>query len=102
MKHFLAFIIIWALVLTAPFSFSGDNCPDFRPDCSSLSQNCMKGHAAVVQLRADAAQNEPLLTPCAVVITRSFPDSYIIDPSFPFRRSPLHGRAPPHLLGIIS
>lgn len=32
MKRFLTKLIIFALFLTAPLSFTGDRCPDFKPD----------------------------------------------------------------------
>lgn len=33
MKKYLVNLIILALMLTAPLSFTGDRCPDFKPDC---------------------------------------------------------------------
>jgi hypothetical protein len=96
MLRYFSRILIFTLILTAPLSFCGDNCPDFRP-AFEIKEICSdKTDAIVVQQRATASTPLPfslhthensILALFAFLTKSSFtPDSFSVS---------LHDRAPP-------
>lgn len=52
MLKYFSRILIFTLLLTAPLSFTGDKCPDFKPFCDIKQSQKQKPAAVIVQKRS--------------------------------------------------
>ncbi len=99
MKCFFAKLIIFALVLTAPLSFTGDRCPDFKPDCVRSNYAEKARAVSVVQQRTAPGRHiRSRAVPAAEGDICSFSEPPHFKPFQQFLKDRSHGRAPPHLL----
>lgn len=94
MHKYVYFIVIMALLLTAPLSFTGDKCPDFRPDVE-LQQT-------TPQTKTVAANTRKLAFVVAVI--SELPEAEKIPsistakfPSKTVHQETIHDRAPPQV-----
>jgi len=96
MKKFLTELIIFALFLTAPLSFTGDRCPDFKPDCSRSRYITQAIAASQAQQRTTSQKsNYHTIQPVFSTAADSIPTPANTNQLKQFIRDPLHGRAPP-------
>lgn len=98
LKYFTR-ILIFTLVLTAPLSFTGDKCPDFKP--ASEIRQCQQRIAAAVVV-SNRHVTTAYFTASTVIIEKESP----LTPAFHFSpinaclNLPLHERAPPSITVI--
>lgn len=96
MKHFFSKLIITALVLTAPLSFTGDRCPDFKPDCVKTNYaEKVRTTIAVPQQRTAPRSWVSIPRVTVVQPTQHYTESGALVLRFTFLTDPLHGRSPP-------
>jgi hypothetical protein len=93
MLSFFTRIIIFTMIMTAPLSYMGDKCPDFRPDFRTQSPVEESRRVTVNQERAAQKILLPVVqfSPAPSVCSP-------LDVPVPVCTSPLltlHGRAPP-------
>ena len=99
LKYFTR-ILIFTLILTAPLSFTGDKCPDFKP-ASDIRQS-QQSRAAVVIVK-----KQYVTTACVTETPFIIENDSQLTPAFHFNpinsclSLPLHERAPP-LIAVMS
>jgi len=95
MISYFSHILIFTLVLTAPLSFCGENCPDFKPACEIRAGLESKSIVYAAQISAARAIVFPTLFSA---ITGNVPYySFIPPPPRATLQPPLYGRAPPNV-----
>ena len=100
MLRLLARIVIFTMILTAPLSYTGDKCPDFRPDFRSQPQ--IQESRRVAINRATAVQTPPQPPVQSIIASITCP---VLLPAVQFKSVPLlplHGRAPPQHTSRVS
>lgn len=96
MLKYFSRILIFTLILTAPLSFTGDKCPDFKP--ASDLREFQPGRAAAV-----IATRKIVTTPSFSADPFRIEKSSPLTPEFHFKPTnaslslPLHERAPPFI-----
>lgn len=96
MLKYFSRLLIFTLILTAPLSFTGDKCPDFKP-ASDLREYKSGGAAAVIVNR------QIVITPSFIAAPFSSETSSPLTPEFHSKPTnagiclPLHERAPPFI-----
>lgn len=96
MKNFFSKLIVLTFILTAPLSFTGDRCPDFKPDCVRISFVEITETKTAAHYRASPRQyirqsDAPIVAACPAKIVKSTASK-----SFQQRQLELSlGRAPP-------
>lgn len=97
MLRYFSRILIFTLILTAPLSFTGDSCPDFKPNCELQRTTKLKSAAVVVQKRsATFTHHAPTPLVFENTVTQHPPIQLTFD--LDANSSPLHERAPPSSL----
>lgn len=86
-------ILILTLLLTAPLSFTGDSCPDFKPTCEI--QEIRSKKAAIVVVKRLTSPVGRVGRSASVDRTRTFPVPDSQTPPARISPFPLHERAPP-------
>ena len=100
MLQYFTRILIFTLILTAPLSFTGDKCPDFKP-ASDIRQS-QQSRASVVIVKKQYVTTA-CFTDTPFIIEKEGP----LTPAFHFTpvnsclSLPLHERAPP-FIAVIS
>jgi|APHig6443717497_1056834.scaffolds.fasta_scaffold25733_2 hypothetical protein len=101
MLMLFARIVIFTMILTAPLSYTGDKCPDFRPDFRSqpqIQESCL---TSVLQVRI----TQPIDPPDHQPLINSTAHPHSQHTAHP-KTSPLftlHGRSPPrHTTTLLS
>lgn len=100
MLKYFSRILIFTLILTAPLSFTGDKCPDFKP-ASDLREYQSGSAAAVIVNR------KIVTTPSFTSAPFSCENSIPLPPAFHFNPTnaglclPFHERAPP-FISVVS
>lgn len=94
MLRYFSRILIFTLILTAPLSFTGDKCPDFKPNCE-LKETLRNKAATVIVQQRTAIQGHIQDKPLGFETTTVCLTVYSFRPSIRFSLSPLHERAPP-------
>jgi len=92
MRKYYCFIVILALILTAPLSFTGDKCPDFKPDVEIQQVTTIKKNIPtnIRKLAVAIAAVMELSEPAAPVQTHSLKTVITSTETTIF-----HDRAPP-------
>lgn len=96
MLRYFSRLLIFTLILTAPLSFTGDKCPDFKP-ASDLREYQSGRAAAVIGAR------QIVTPPSFAAAPFSSENSSPLTPAFHFKLTnpslslPLHERAPPSM-----
>lgn len=98
LKYFTR-ILIFTLVLTAPLSFTGDKCPDFKP-ASDLRQCQQRIAAAVVVSNRQVTTARFADTPHIIEKERPLTPAFHFHPINASLNLPLHERAPPSITVI--
>ena len=94
MLRFLARIVIFTMILTAPLSYTGDKCPDFRPDFKTQTQIQESRRVSINRSTAVHPPPNPVTQTIHTSTTRPVLISTTQFESLSLL--PLHGRAPPH------
>ena len=94
MLRFFCRILMFTLILTAPLSFTGEVCPDFKPACSIEEGRGSKA-ASVIAHRRIVTAGPDVLAAVTVENTATFPVTAVFVPACCFHNVPLHERAPP-------
>jgi hypothetical protein len=101
MLRFFTRILIFTLMLTAPLSFTGDKCPDFKP-ASDLRQ-CQQGKAAIVIVKKQFVTTVRFTdTPYTIANDSPLTPAFHFTPISTCLNLPLHERAPPRLAVLLS
>jgi len=94
MLNHLSRILIFTLILTAPLSFTGEKCPDFKP-VSEISQ-CQQGNTRIAIVKKQNFTTKYFTdSPLAFEITVSPSPAFTANPVNPRFNPTLHERAPP-------
>lgn len=94
MPRYITRLLIFTLLLTAPLSYAGDVCPDFKP-VSELREQCEERAAVAV---APKQSTVPPSAPVSLSAGRrciSFPPPAASASSLDALKLTLHDRAPP-------
>lgn len=100
MLRLLARIVIFTMILTAPLSYTGDKCPDFRPDFRSQPQVQESRRVSINRATAVQTPLRPTTLPLTTSTTCPVLLSVVQIKSVPLL--PLHGRAPPQHFSRVS
>lgn len=95
MLYYLSRILIFTLILTAPLSFAGDNCPDFKPNCEIKELLRNKAASVIVQQRSATSLISKQDASHPIEKTLDQDSSYPFHPTTASLLCPLHERAPP-------
>ena len=96
MLKYFSRLLIFTLILTAPLSFTGDKCPDFKP--ASDLREYQSGRAEAV-----IGNRQIIITPIFIAAPVSIENSSPLTSEFHFKPTnlslslPLHERAPPFI-----
>jgi len=93
MLMLFARIVIFTMILTAPLSYTGDKCPDFRPDFRTQPQIHESFLTSTQQVRTAKPTSPPNHQPLITANVKS----YSLNTAHP-KTAPLftlHGRSPP-------
>lgn len=100
MLKYFSRLLIFSLILTAPLSFTGDKCPDFKP-ASDLRQ-CQQKIAAAVIVNSRLVKKACFAdTPCVIEIVKQLTPEFHFSPVNACLNLPLHERAPP-VIPVVS
>lgn len=94
MLKYFSRILIFTLMLTAPLSFTGDTCPDFKPACE-LKESQHYVTAAVLEQECSIALVHHSDRSAAITTIALFLRSSSLIPINQLSHLPLHERAPP-------
>lgn len=91
MLKYFARILLITLTLTAPLSFTGDVCPDFKPACDTRSIHSAKTTATVAAVRISCISTTASSDSFVTLNLTNPPDTLPID----CYQLPTRGRSPP-------
>lgn len=94
MLRYFSRILIFTLILTAPLSFTGDKCPDFRPDFQVKESLKSRPATVIVQRRSVNIALIPSTAPVTSSSNTIF-HTDLLSPKTSFLNPALQERAPP-------
>ena len=93
MIRFLTQLVIFTMILTAPLSYTGDRCPDFRPDFEV--QIRINGSEQAIAVRSQSTAAHPAATALPTPEHSVSPASPVVSLYVSADPHTLHDRAPP-------
>ena len=93
-------ILIITLVLTAPLSFTGDVCPDFKPPCSVAGNHASRTAASALHGAVRAATSPAVYV--TIDAAETFSPFVRFTPTCRLAQVQLHERAPPLPAPVLS